>query len=80
MVTREHDDFVIVSRPSAPGPLGRHASGIALMGPGLDPGRIPFASVEAAIARGRDIAQSSRVSLWDATSTDPAVLVATFRR
>ena len=42
--------------------------------------RILFATVDAASARGREIAAASQVSLRDETALGPDVLIATFRR
>jgi hypothetical protein len=77
---REHDDFTIVRRTGAVPAVGPRAGAFAIVGPGLDPDGIPFPTVELAIARGREIAANSRVSIWDATSTGAPDLIVTFRR
>ena len=77
MVSRHSDDFVIVKSAASGAPDAR---GFAIVGPGLSPQGIPFASLAEAEARGRQIAQSSRVSLWNLTAPDELLLVATYRR
>lgn len=77
VVTRQHDDFVIVKHDPT---LTRRAAAFSLTGPGLDPDGIPFPSLADAVARGQEIARNSRVSVWDATGPEGLVLVGTFRR
>lgn len=51
-----------------------------ILGPGQDIDGIAFARVEDAIKRGSEIAIQSGVSLWDATTDRPLVVVDAFRR
>jgi hypothetical protein len=81
MIIKQGDDFVIMMRAAGKSLLGRPQEVCcAIVGPGLAPEGILFNSFDAAVARGRQIAEASRVSLWDATAIGPAVLIATFRR
>jgi hypothetical protein len=80
VVIRQSDGFFIARTPTLEGVLGRRTGTFALKGPGLDPDGIPFATMEQATARGRAIAQSSRVSLWDATQPGAPLSIVSFRR
>ena len=80
-MSQQWEYFLSVRRSPGTRGLGRRAAWFALIGPGLDPEGIPFVAFDDAVARGRAIAQSSGVALWDATSSEPSpTLIATFRR
>ena len=80
MTLRDADDFTIVRRTGSMASVGPKAGAFAIVGPGLDQDGIPFLTVELATARGRCIAENTRVSLWDATGSGRAALIVTFRR
>jgi hypothetical protein len=77
---RERDDFVIVQRAPVTGILSARPGAVVIMGPGLATEGVAFVTTEAAIARGKEIAQRCQVSLWDATAPGDPVLITTFRR
>jgi len=79
VLTEQPDDFVIV-RVDGASRTDRRAGAFAIVGPGLEPEGIPFASLEDAITRGRQIARTSGVSLWQRADDGTLVFVVSFRR